>query len=126
VSIQARLRYFLAGLVVGVLLLSVGLGRARGEFRREVPQWWLRSALCVHRFEGTWRDPNGPYYGGLQMDLSFQRTYGNWMLRHHGTADHWSPRAQLIVAWRGYRQRGWTPWPNTAARCGLLRNERGN
>jgi hypothetical protein len=41
--------------------------------------------MCVHRDEGSWRDPNGPFYGGLQMDLSFQRTYGNWMLRHHGT-----------------------------------------
>ena len=27
-SVQARLRYFLAGLVVGVLLLNVGLGKA--------------------------------------------------------------------------------------------------
>src|SRR5438046_2404460 len=32
--------------------------------------------LCIHRFEGSWTDPSPPYYGGLQMDLQFQRRYG--------------------------------------------------
>ena len=32
--------------------------------------------LCIHRHEGPWNDPNAPYYGGLQMDIGFQRTYG--------------------------------------------------
>jgi hypothetical protein len=32
--------------------------------------------LCIHRHEGRWNDPNAPYYGGLQMDIAFQRTYG--------------------------------------------------
>ena len=31
-----------------------------------------RQWLCIHRYEGSWRDPNAPYYGGLQMDLEFQ------------------------------------------------------
>jgi hypothetical protein len=111
----------MCGFAVGVLLLSVGLGRAKGEFRREVPHWWLRQALCVHRGEGAWNANTGNgYFGGMQMDLSFQRKHGGWMLKHYGSANRWSPHAQLIVAWRGYRQRGWTPWPNTAARCGLL------
>src|SRR5437762_10004329 len=30
--------------------------------------------LCIHRYEGSWTDPNAPYYGGLQMDVQFQRT----------------------------------------------------
>jgi hypothetical protein len=120
VNVQARLRYLAAGILMGILIASVGLGRAKGEFRCEVPHWWLPQALCVHHGEGSWRDPSPPYFGGMQLDLRFQRHYGGWMLRHYGTADHWSPRAQLIVAWRGYRQRGWAPWPNTAARCGLL------
>jgi hypothetical protein len=49
------------------------------------------------------------YYGGMQMNPGFQRHYGGWMLRHFGTDDHWSPRAQLIVAYRGWKQRSWSP-----------------
>jgi hypothetical protein len=77
--------------------------------------------LCINRFEGPWRDPNAPYYGGLQMDLSFQRTYAPELLRKKGTADKWSPIEQIWVAERAYRAgRGFTPWPNTARFCGLL------
>ncbi len=86
-----------------------------------------RSAwLCIHRYE---RDPSGGwatntgngYYGGLQMDVSFQRTYGNYLLRRKGTADHWLPIEQMWVAERAYRSgRGFNPWPRTARACGLL------
>ena len=31
------------------------------------------------------------------MDLSFQQTYGGWLLSHKGTADHWSPLEQIWV-----------------------------
>jgi Transglycosylase-like domain len=75
--------------------------------------------LCIHRYEGSWADPNSPYWGGLQMDLSFQATYGGWLLRHKGTADHWSPLEQIWVAVRASRTRGFSPWPNTARYCGL-------
>ena len=75
--------------------------------------------LCIHRYEGSWTDPGGPYWGGLQMDLSFQQTYGGWLLRHRGTADHWSPLEQIWVAVRAARARGFSPWPNTARYCGL-------
>ena len=34
------------------------------------------------------------------MDLSFQQTYGGWLFRHKGTADHWSPLEQIWVAVR--------------------------
>ncbi len=27
-----------------------------------------RQWLCIHHYEGSWTDPNAPYYGGLQMD----------------------------------------------------------
>ncbi len=77
--------------------------------------------LCIHRHEGAWNDPNPPYYGGLQMDLSFQRRYGRWLLRQKGTADHWTPLEQMWVAERAYRSgRGFYPWPNTARACGLI------
>jgi hypothetical protein len=75
--------------------------------------------LCIHRYEGSWTDPGSPYWGGLQMDLSFQATYGGWLLQHKGTADHWSPLEQIWAAVRAARTRGFSPWPNTASYCGL-------
>jgi hypothetical protein len=87
--------------------------------------WWhakhppdLRDWLCIHHYEGSWVDSGGPYWGGLQMDLGFQQTYGGWLLRHKGTADHWSPLEQIWVAVRAARTRGFSPWPNTARYCG--------
>lgn len=80
------------------------------------PEW-----LCIHRYEGAWNDPNSPYYGGLQMDLEFQRTYGAELLRKKGTADNWTPIEQMWVAERAHSSgRGFYPWPNTAHHCGLI------
>jgi hypothetical protein len=80
-----------------------------------------RQWLCIHRYEGAWNDPNPPYYGGLQMDLHFQRTYGLHLLRRKGTADRWTPLEQMWVAERAHRSgRGFYPWPNTARYCGLI------
>ena len=85
-----------------------------------------RQWLCIHRFERHpgqgWatRTGNG-YYGGLQMDLSFQRTYGGELLRRKGTADKWTAAEQMWVAERAHRSgRGFYPWPNTARSCGLI------
>jgi hypothetical protein len=87
--------------------------------------WWHathppyhQAWLCIHRYEGSWADSGGPYWGGLQMDLSFQQTYGSWLLRHKGTADHWSPLEQIWAGVRAARTRGFSPWPNTARYCG--------
>ncbi len=100
--------------------------RARAQAQRP-PH---RSAwLCLQRYEGHWRsypggpgvlNSGGPYYGGLQMDLSFQRRYGGYLLRRKGTANRWSRLEQMWVAERAHRERGFTPWPNTARTCGLL------
>jgi len=79
-----------------------------------------REWLCIHRYEGGWRLIDGPYYGGLQMDLNFQQTYGPELLARKGTADHWTPLEQIWVAERAYRELGYQPWPNTARMCGLL------
>ena len=80
-----------------------------------------RAWACIHRFEGAWTDPSGPYYGGLQMDLGFQRTYGRSLLARKGTADNWTPLEQMWVAERALRAgRGFYPWPNTARYCGLI------
>lgn len=93
---------------------------------REHAAWWranhppdLRGWLCIHHYEGSWADSGGPYWGGLQMDLSFQATYGGWLLRHKGTANHWSALEQIWVAVRASRTRGFSPWPSTARSCGL-------
>ena len=44
----------------------VPCARASGSSARRTDRPWL----CIHRFEGAWNDPNAPYYGGLQMDIS--------------------------------------------------------
>jgi hypothetical protein len=112
--------------------------RSRSEsFRRFVLEHWRREEararraalnpprlaawLCIHRLEGPWnaRTGNG-YYGGLQMDLAFQRRWGSDLLRTRGTANRWRPIEQIWVAVRAYRSGlGFAPWPNTARSCGL-------
>ena len=76
------------------------------------------SASTVTR--ATWSDGGSPYYGGLQMDISFQASYGGPLLATKGTAENWTPLEQMWVAERAYRSgRGFYPWPNTARACGL-------
>jgi hypothetical protein len=106
-------------------------------YRRWVLQLWRKRAAvahrrahhpprlsdwqCIHRYEGGWTLVDGPYNGGLQMDLDFQQTYGPDLLRAKGTANHWTPIEQIWVAIRAYRSgRGFYPWPNTARWCGLI------
>lgn len=82
---------------------------------------------CIHRHEGAWNANTGNgFYGGLQMDYGFQRTYGAEFMRRWGTADRWPMWAQVVAARRArdgygaYGARGYGPWPNTARECGLL------
>ena len=90
--------------------------RSRAQNPPHKRQW-----LCIHHYEGAWNDPNPPYYGGLQMDLGFQRTYGGGLLSRKGTANHWTPLEQMWAAERAHRSgRGFYPWPNTARYCGLI------
>jgi hypothetical protein len=90
--------------------------RARGTRPPHLAQW-----RCIHRYEGAWTDPNAPYYGGLQMDIQFQRAYGRYLLRRKGTANHWRPAEQMWAAERALRAgRGFHPWPTAARRCGLI------
>jgi hypothetical protein len=81
----------------------------------------LSAWLCIHRGEGSWTDPNAPYFGGLQMDWGFMSTYGGHLLRRKGTADNWTMWEQIWVAERARASgRGFYPWPTTARRCGLI------
>ena len=84
----------------------------------------LRGLRCIHHYEGAWNAVSATvptYYGGLQMDRTFEATYGADVLAAMGGADAntWSPHDQLMVGMRAYRSRGYSPWPNTAAACGL-------
>ena len=89
--------------------------------RAVVPSWLVRAFLCIHHGEGAWNDSGDPYWGGLQMDRSFMLTYGADMVRRYGGwANVWPPAAQVEVAIRAHRTRGFYPWPNTARRCGLI------
>lgn len=78
---------------------------------------------CIHEHEGAWNDDTGNgYYGGLQFDRTFILTYGRDMIRKYRTwrAGRWSPRDQMVVAYRAFRTRGYYPWPNTARDCRLI------
>ncbi|HET7855304.1 MAG TPA: hypothetical protein VFL41_02495 [Gaiellaceae bacterium] len=101
----------------------------RNLWHRRAASAWKRASnpphrsawLCIQRHEGAWADPNPPYYGGLQMDISFQRAHGPELLRRKGTADNWTPLEQMWVAERAHRSgRGFYPWPNTSRSCGLI------
>lgn len=81
---------------------------------------WYQSALCIHSHEGAWDSATGNgYYGGLQMDSSFEASYGPEFIARYGNANAWPVEDQLLAAWRAYQSRGWSPWPNTSLMCGL-------
>ena len=107
------------------------------EYRRYVLRQWRRRAArakrrahnppheyawrCLQRYEGSWKDPNDPYWGGLQMDRTFMLQYAPRQLLRRGWANTWSPVEQMWVAERAVRAgRGFYPWPNTARMCGLI------
>ncbi len=89
----------------------------KGQHPPHRAQW-----LCLHRYEGAWNANTGNgYYGGLQMNLAFQRVFGAYLLRKKGTADKWTPAEQMWVAERAHASgAGFLPWPNTARICGLI------
>jgi hypothetical protein len=102
-------------------VLHLWKGRAVKHRRRAYHPPHQAAWMCIHRYEGRWNDPHAPYYGGLQMDLGFQRLYGPELLLRKGTADNWTPVEQMWVAERALRAgRGFYPWPNTARNCGLI------
>jgi hypothetical protein len=81
--------------------------------------------LCIFRHERHpaqgWRTYTGNgFYGGLQMDLGFQRRYGLWLLRRKGPAHRWTAIEQIWVAEHGRRVQGWYAWPNASRSCGLI------
>lgn len=99
-----------------VAMAAINTIRAATTRRADV----YRALTCIHHHEGAWDAATGNgFYGGLQMDVSFQRTYGGWIFAHHGTANRWRPATQLLVGYRGWRDRGFQPWPATRKPCGV-------
>ena len=91
------------------------------EARREAARrssreaMWRRVASCECP---SWTcDTGNGYQGGLQMDSTFQATYGSEFVRQYGGAHRWPVWAQMRAADRAYESRGLGPWP----RCGLQR-----
>jgi hypothetical protein len=94
----------------------IAYGRALGR-RADV----YAVLLCIHRGEGSWTaySPSGPYFGGLQMSRGFELAYGARFVRRFGDALHWKPGLQIAVGYRAVRHVGFSPWPATAAGCGM-------
>jgi len=77
---------------------------------------WMAVASCES--ERTWDINTGNgYYGGLQMDRDFARTYDPAAYAQLGTPDRWPVWRQMRAADRAYETRGLRPWPN----CGYAR-----
>jgi hypothetical protein len=98
------------------------LAHYRRAYARREPV--LENLLCIHSYEGSWdavSDTVPTYYGGMQMDATFEAAYGADVLAYRGGAhaNLWPKHDQLMVAYRGYKVRGYTPWPTAAAACGL-------
>jgi hypothetical protein len=102
-------------------------GRAAALARAARHPPHLAAWLCIQRHETAapypgWQTNSGNgYYGGLQFDRSFERTYGAQLYRAKGTADHWTPLEQIWTAeYALARGRGFAAWPLSARACGLL------
>lgn len=108
---------------------------ARAQWIRTHPAWartegyrleadkYRTQFMCIagHESSTTWNISTGNgYYGGLQMDRTFQATYGPELYGTKGTADRWTADEQIAVASRAVPGRGFHPWPNTGRMCGLL------
>lgn len=108
----------LAAILVLVTCMAVMLTLTATVARGQT-DYVTRGLLCIHHYEGSWRDDGAPYWGGLQMDKDFERAYGRRFLRRWGHANHWPVWAQLQAGRNAVRVRGWAPWPHTRRLCGL-------
>lgn len=88
---------------------------------RSLPHAEAFACIARHESGGRWDISTGNgYYGGLQMDRSFQQAYAPGLYARKGTADNWTREEQIRAAGRAVASRGFTPWPTTARMCGLL------
>lgn len=76
---------------------------------------WDRLAACEST--SNWHIISPPYYGGLQMDLTFWRRHGG--TSYASRPDLASREAQIAVAEVGLHVQGWQAWPACSRRLGL-------
>lgn len=119
-----QLRKLLLTVVLGVALIDATGTKAQASHVKF--DYVTKGLLCIHHYEGAWNANTGNgYYGGLQMDYSFQKAYGSEFLRKYGTANNWPIWAQLLAGHRAYygyhryKARYFGPWPNTRRLCGI-------
>jgi hypothetical protein len=122
---KGGLRRHLPTLIALLLLAAPATASGHSHYWHKTHPWvgtdWKQKALCVHRHESIdWHLAGILYDGGMQMNDTFQQTYGPWMLHHFGPANRWPINGQLYASWKAWRVRGWSPWPQTARMCGLL------
>lgn len=71
-----------------------------------------RSVRLVFGCESHWNpravNPSGKYRGLIQADATFWASWGG--LRYAPRPDQASTGAQLLVAYRAWKARGWEPW----------------
>ncbi len=110
------MRKLIALSAIAVTMVATSTAQARSEHA-----WIQRALLCIHHYEGAWNaiDRSGTHFGGLQMDKSFQQTYGWTYYRRWGTANRWPVWAQLDAGERAVHVRGFNPWPTTRHYCNL-------
>jgi resuscitation-promoting factor RpfA len=108
-------------LALSVIVFTVGAASATHARGGSSADYITSGLLCIHRYEGAWNANTGNgYYGGLQMNYDFMRSYGKRFLYRWGTANRWPVWAQLQAGRNGFHARGWNPWPNTARYCHLI------
>ena len=114
------MRLIVVMITVWLLVVPSALSATKQE-RREAMRWyWSSGARCVKNHEGAWTSNTGNgYYGGFQADHDFQRAYGREFYYRIGYAHLWKPWQQIVMAHRGWKSRGWGPWPTTSVMCGL-------
>lgn len=103
--------------------LAISARKKSQKARKEFQAWFVYALAkwdCIHRHEASWYGDNNPTYdGGLQMDDSFESSYGSDFIRLWGhDASDWPVWAQLRAAERAFASRGFGPWP-TRKYCGL-------
>lgn len=92
--------------------------RAASVSRPTLAGVWDRLSQC--EAGGNWHINTGNgYFGGLQMDMQFWRSYGGPAFASR--ADLASREQQIVVAERARDSgRGYRPWPTCARRLGLI------
>ena len=104
----------------GLVLYHWQHRRARARaYYEAIWRWYYHSgAQCIHDHEGSWTDTGAPYWGGFQMTLWFQQTYGARYVARYGLADQWPPAVQIRVTRSVAGGGDWAQW-GTRGLCGL-------